>query len=280
MGSALRWYRRVPCRMNSSVIANDVEEQEGTNHVRSVERTLLLIELFTQSRQPFSISDLAAASQLPASTVHRLVRSLMQLGYVTQHAKSKRYGLGRGIAELGRAMLLKYEFSQHAEPYLVRLAQDTGESATLAALYGTGIMYLSQIESSSLMRVAVPVGTTAPLHCTAPGKVFLADFQPGLFNRAIQFGGLEHHTAHTITSKARLEEHLQEVRQRGYAVDDEEFTEGARCVSAPLRGSSGAVSAAISVAGPATRLTKDRIPEIAEIVRDIADEFAHALREP
>lgn len=266
--------------MSSSLVVASNEAEERSSLVRSVERTLQLIELFAQSRQPFSITDLATESQLPASTVHRLVRSLMQLGYVTQHAASKRYGLGRGLAELSRAMLLKFEYNQHSQPYLTRLAEETGESATLAALYGSGIIYLNQVESNSLMRVSMPVGATVPLHCTAPGKVFLADFQPGLFDRAIQFGGLEQHTARTITNRAALAEHLKGVVAQGYAVDDEEYTEGARSIAAPLRGTSGAVSAAISVAGPAMRLTKDRIPEIASIVRRVADEFAHSLREP
>ena len=253
---------------------------DRSGSVRAVERALALIEIFARSRGPFSITDLAAEAELPASTVHRLVQSLLALGYVTQHQASKRYGVGRGIADLSRAMLLKHEFNQYVQPYLERLANETNETASLTALYGTSILYLNQVESPLLMKVASPVGTIAPLHCTGSGKVFLADFGPRMFDESISFAGLKSHTGNTITDRNELIRHLMQVREQGYAVDDEEYEEGARCIAVGLRGSSGTVSSAISISGPAVRMTDDRMPEIAALVKEVAEKFAHRMREP
>lgn len=253
---------------------------ERGGSVRAVERALNLIAVLARSRGPHAVTDLANRLSLPASTVHRLLHTLMTLGYVTQYSASKRYGAGRGIAELNRAMLLKYEYSQHAEPYLERLVDLTGETANLAGLYGTAAIYLNQVESPAMMRVSNPVGTRVPLHASATGKVFLADFNDELLEDAVRHAGLPSYTPRTLSTRAALERDLATVREAGYAFDDEEYAPGARCIAVALRGSSGAVVAAVSVSGPAVRMTDDRIPGLAIAVREVADDFAARMREP
>jgi len=253
---------------------------ERASSVRVLERTLQLIEVFARSRSPYSITDLAEAVALPVSTVHRLVQSLMALGYVTQHTQSKRYGVGRGLAELSRAMLLKHEYSQYAEPHLERLVAETGETANLASVYGTSAMYLNQVESPEMMKVSNPVGTLIPLHSSAVGKVFLADFSQPVLDDTLAFTGLKQYTTKTITSRSVLDEELQRIRQNNYAVDDEEFALGARCVAVGLRGTSGAVSSVISVSGPTMRVTDDVLPAVARLVLEAAERFSRQLREP
>lgn len=266
--------------MGSDVDVQTEVRPERGGSVRAVERALSLISVLTRSRGPHSVTDLAARLSLPVSTVHRLLHTLMSLGYVTQYAASKRYGAGRGIAELNRAMLLKYEYSQFARPYLERLADTTGETANLAALYGTFAIYLDQVESSAMMRVSNPVGTLVPLHCSAAGKVFLADFKTALLDDTVRHTGLEAHTSNTIVTREALDLELERVRRQGYAFDDEEYAPGARCVAVAMRGSSGTVVAAISVSGPAVRMPDDRIPSLAAQVSAVADEFAERMREP
>lgn len=255
-------------------------EPERSGSVRAVERALRLIEFFARSRGPHSITDLSNALALPASTVHRLVQTLMSLGYVTQYPQSKRYGVGRGIAELNRAMLLKYEFSQHVQPYLEELVAETGETASLAALYGTSVIYLNQLESPALMKVSHPVGSLVPLHCSAVGKVFLADFHAELLESTLDYAGLERFTPNTLTSREALARELSRVREQGYALDDEEYALGARCIAVGLRGSSGAVVAALSLSGPSVRLTGEALPRLAELVQDVAERFGAQMREP
>lgn len=254
--------------------------ETSSGSVRAVERALQLIEVFARSRGPFALSELAAKVGLPPSTVHRLVQTLMSLGYVVQHQQSKRYGVGRGIAEINRAMLLKYEFGCFARPHLEALVKATGETASLAALYGTSAIYLSQVESPAMVRVSNPVGTPVPLHCTAVGKVFLADFRPAMLEETLEYAGLEACTSHTLTTKKALERELERVRRQGYAFDDGEYAEGVRCLAVGLRGSSGAVVAALSLSGPLSRITDERLPELARAVVEIGGRFAQQMREP
>lgn len=256
------------------------ESSESSSGVRAVERALQLVDIFARSRGPFSISELAAEVGLAPSTVHRLVQTLSNLGYVVQYPQSKRYGVGRGIAEINRAMLLKYEFTRFAQPHLEALAQATGETANLAALYGTSAIYLNQVESAALMRVSNPVGTLVPLHCTAVGKVFMADFRPVTLDDVIEHAGLEALTPNTITTRKALEKELERIRAQGYALDDQEYAQGVRCIAVGLRGSSGAVVSAISISGPAGRLTDERLGELAREVVQVGERFAQQMRKP
>lgn len=262
------------------IIAHSPQPETERSPVRAVERALQLIEVFARSRGPLSVSELSAELGLAPSTVHRLVQTLMGLGYVVQYLQSKRYGVGRGIAEITRAMLLKYEFSQDAGPHLEALAQTSGETANLAVLYGSSAIYLNQVESPAMVRVSNPIGTLIPLHATAVGKVFLADFQPAMLEDVIAHAGLTQLTSHTLTTRQSLEDELQAVRIQGYAVDNEEFAEGVRCIAAGLRGSSGAVVAAISLSGPSSRVSQGRTAQLAQIVQQTVEGFAAQIREP
>lgn len=254
--------------------------ENASGSVRAVERALQLIEVFARSRGPFSITELSGILELAPSTVHRLVQTLMSLGYVVQYQESKRYGVGRGIAEINRAMLLKYEFARFAGPHLEALVVSSGETANLAALYGTSMLYLNQAESPAMVRVSNPVGTLVPLHCTAVGKVFLADFDPVMLQDVIGYAGLEAFTPKTLTQPESLHKALAQVRAQGYALDDEEFAQGVRCIAVGVRGSSGAVVAAISLSGPSSRVTDERIPVLAERVKAASEAFTRQIREP
>lgn len=260
--------------------APEIPGETSSGSVRAVERALQLVEIFARSRGPLSITELSAQVGLAPSTVHRLVQTLSSLGYVVQYQESKRYGVGRGIAEINRAMLLKYEFTRFAQPHLEVLVEATGETANLAALYGTSAIYLNQVESPALMRVSNPLGTLVPLHCTAVGKVFMADFRPVTLDDVIQYAGLEALTPNTITTRKALEKELGRIRSQGYALDDEEYAQGVRCIAVGLRGSSGAVVSAISISGPAHRVTDERLPDLARQVVAVGERFAQQMRKP
>ena len=252
---------------------------ESGSSVRAVERALEMIEVFARSRWPLSITDLSKMLDLAPSTVHRLVQTLLSLGYIVQYTDSKRYGVGRGIANVARSMILKYEFTRYAQPHLEWLVEQTHETASLSALYGTSVIYLNQVESPNMVRVSNGIGTQVPLHCTALGKVFLADLGPELVNGALEHAGLPGFTPRTITTRKALERDLERVRRQGYAVDDEEYATGARCVAVGLRGSSGAVVAAVGISGPSSRVTPERLATLAGLVQDATTRLQQELRQ-
>jgi DNA-binding IclR family transcriptional regulator len=253
---------------------------EGGLNVRAVERALQLIDVVARSRLPLSVTDLSRALALAPSTIHRLLQTLSAQGYVMQYPESKRYGVGRGVSEIGRALVLRHDLALRARPHLEELAAATGETANLAVLYGSNAIYLSQVESPSLIRVAGNLGYAAPLHASAVGKVYLADFEPGMVADVAAHTGLERYTDRTISSLEALQGELALVNAQGYAVDDEEREPGVRCIAAGVRGSSGTVVSAISISGPTSRVTPERVPALAGLVVEAARRLSSGFREP
>jgi len=246
--------------------------------VRAIERALEIVEAISVSRSPSSIADLARSVGLAPSTIHRILQTLVAHGYVVQYPATRRYGVGRAVAEIGRSMLLRHEVAEHAQPHLEALVSATGETAHLAVLYGTAAIYLSQVESPSIVRIFTPLGTPVPLHASAAGKVFLADFQPAMVGDVVGHAGLPPFTLATMTNPASLERDLARVRSRGYALDDEERDPGVRCLAAPVRATSGLVVAALGVTGPSSRITDDRLPDLAGLVINEANRLSIAIR--
>lgn len=248
--------------------------------VRAVERALQLVEIVAKSRTPLSITDLSKALALAPSTIHRLLQTLVAQGYVIQYPQTKRYGVGRTVSEIGRAFLLRHDLSGRSTPHLEALVAATGETANLASLYGTSAIYLNQVEGPSMVRIRHALGSAAPLHASAMGKVFLADFSPAMLTDALEHSSLERFTERTITNRAKLERDLAQTRKRGYAVDDEELEPGVRCIAAPVRGSSGLVISAIGISGPTSRITDERLIELETLVLEAADRLSSGIREP
>jgi IclR family transcriptional regulator, acetate operon repressor len=258
----------------------EINPPDTIGSVRAVERALQLVELIAKSRSPLSIADLTKSLSLAPSTVHRLLQTLVAQGYVLQYQQTKRYGVGRTISEIGRALLLRHDLSSRAGPYLEALVEATGETANLASLYGTSAIYLNQVESPSMVRIHHALGSAAPLHASAMGKVFLADFSPQMLEDALQHSGLERFTDCTITDRVALETELETIQKRGYAIDNEELELDVRCIAAPIRGTSGLVISAIGISGPSSRMTKQRLNDLAAKVLEEAQRLSKGIREP
>lgn len=236
--------------------------------VRSLARGLQILELLGSSAQAMGVTQLASSLRVDKATASRLVATLAQYGYVEREPSTRRYRLGPRLVALGQRRLDLMPLHEVAAPYLRSLMEQTGECAHLGVPAEGRVLYIGQAESPATLRVNVPVGHTAPLHCTALGKALLAfgllDFpQP-----------LERFTPRTITDPSRLARHLARVHQQGYAVDDEEFDPGVRCVAAPVFDHRSFVVAAIGISGPTTRMTERRLPRLARIVRRIAGELS------
>ncbi len=196
-----------------------------------------------------SLSDLAAACGLPLPTLHRLASTLADRGYLRQ-TPDRRYSLGSRLVPLGteaHALL-----GERALPVLRELAALTGESANLAVLSHGSAEYVSQAPGRHTMRTFTEVGNRVALHCTGVGKALLATVPPAQAQRLIGVGPLAARTAATITDPGVLHAEIALIRARGYALDEGEMEVGVRCVAV---GVPGASPMAISVSGPAARMT-------------------------
>jgi DNA-binding IclR family transcriptional regulator len=202
---------------------------------------------------------------------------LQQHRLVDKNRETGRYRLGLRLFEFGSKAIAALDLRGHARPYLDQLQRELGETVFFCILDEGQVLYLEKVESQQSVRTGCTVGSRAPAYCTAVGKAMLAELPEAEVNDIIRRWGLKAITANTITTAAALRSELRAVRSRGYAIDNEEKEQGLRCVSAAVRGHSGTMFAALSVSGPAFRVTKERIPEIAEAVMRVASELSAEL---
>jgi IclR family acetate operon transcriptional repressor len=217
------------------------------------------------------LSVLTAELDVHKTTALRLVQTLVACGYAVPAE-------GRGGYRLGPAMRRDHDLAagterlkRAARPYLEELVARTGECAHAAVADRDRALVIDDVETDQPLRVVATSGRHVPLHCTSAGKCLLA------FGPAEPPASLPQRTARTITSAAALRAHLVEIRDRGYAVDDEENDPHTRCISAPVFGTNGAAIGCIGIDAPSVRLTVDRIPGAAAFVVDAAGRLSRAL---
>jgi len=229
-------------------------KQRSAGGVQSIERAFTILETLAGNGGEMGLSALAAASGLPLPTIHRLARTLVDLGYLRQEP-SRQYALGPRIMLLaeGTATML----SGIARPHLARLVDELGETANLASLDGDQIVYLSQVPSRHSMRVFTEVGRRVLPHCTAVGKAIMAGMPPEQVRDLLQRTGMPRYTEHTITDPDVFAEQLRWSAENGYAIDDAEQELGVRCVAVAVPVVRAQL--AVSVSGPAGRMTPETV---------------------
>ncbi|MBO8127516.1 MAG: IclR family transcriptional regulator [Firmicutes bacterium] len=244
--------------------------------VTSVSRALDILDLLGSSSKELGVTEISKAMGLPKTTVYRLLTTLMAHQYVNQDVDTGKYRLGLHLAKLGRQVLDHIDLRQAVRPFLKKLATLTGETVHLGILDNNQMIYIDKVESDQMLTMKSRIGASAPVHCTAVGKVLLAYASEKIIE-TILAQPLTGFTSTTITDPEALRRHLATIRERGYAIDDEEHEIGIRCIGVPVRNHARKVIAAISVAGPAVRITRERLEEIKPLVIEIGHEISHAL---
>jgi DNA-binding IclR family transcriptional regulator len=248
--------------------------------VQVLDRALAALAALANSSSDCSLAELCPALGLHKSTAHRLMMVLEQHRLVVKNPETGRYRLGLRLYELGSRAIDGLDLRGKARPYLDRLQERFGETVFFCILDEGQVFYVEKVESQRSVRTACTVGSRAPAYCTAVGKAMLSELPEAELNAIVHKSGLKAITAKTITTVARLKSELKAVRARGYAIDDEEKEEGLRCVGAVVRAHSRKLSAAMSISGPAFRMTRERIPEIGEALMQAASELSAELGYP
>jgi DNA-binding IclR family transcriptional regulator len=250
----------------------DEIEAEAKNPVQSITKVFDIVE-YVAERDGASISELASALEMPKSSVHSYVSTLHAEEYLVKHGREYRIGL-RFLTLGSKARLRKAVFDV-AKPKAEQLAKDTGERVfVVVEERGLGV-YIYQTSGANAVGLDARVGTRLPLHCTAVGKALLATLPSDRVDQIVETRGLSKVNQNTITDRTTLEDELETIRNRGYAIDYGERHETVRCVAAPVLDRNQAnPHAAISVAGPANRLRGDWFEEdLPEIIRSTASEI-------
>jgi IclR family acetate operon transcriptional repressor len=225
-------------------------ENTTSGGVQSVERAFQLLELLAD-RGDSALSELSAAIDVPAPTTRRFLKTLVSLGYVRQ-LPNRQYALALKLARL--AGKIGSQFGPIAKPHLDNLAREIGESANLAVLEGDMVVYIAQSPSAHSMRMFTEVGHRAHTHATGVGKAILAGLPDDQVARITGRAGMPAVTDRTITDPAKLAAELKRIRRQGYATDNGEQEVGVICYAVAIP--DVPVSMAISVSGPAFRMTK------------------------
>ena len=246
--------------------------------VQSVDRALDLLEALATSEGEVSITSLAHRTSLHVSTVHRLLTTLLRRGYVRQNPDTSRYFTGAKLATLAEGTSRFNELRHRARSILKGLTEQTRETSNLVVLDDLMAVYIDTVPSPHVVRMFTTIGNRVPLHATGAGKALLAWLAPDRRDSLLDRLEMRAHTARTIIEKPSLRRALEEVRERGYAVDDEEYDEGVRCVAVAV-GPVGSPLAALSVSAPASRMTRQRCGELAPLLRRAASELTDAMRD-
>lgn len=249
----------------------------GGAGTQAIGRTLAVLSLFRESDGDLGISDIAKRLSLSVSTVHRIVRALVDDGYLSQDEASERYVLGRSSVLLGQAATRRLGLDR-AKTVIEGLRDETGESVNLGVRDGGEMVVVSSVESKQLLRFSQAPGNRLPVHATAMGKATLSHGARSIDEEIDALvRPLRRLTEHTITSVTALRKELNLIRRRGYSVDNQEAIEGVRCVAAPILSPDGRLLAAIAVQAPAVRMSDARLKQVVPGIRAAARETAHVL---
>lgn len=229
------------------------EAQAGSDTaVKSADRALMVLDLIA-TRGPSTFSEIVAALDLPNSSAHNLLQTMVARDYLEIDPGPRRYRLGLRLWQVAQAYLGNGDLVATAQPIMDALVAETGETVQLARLDGVENVYLAIAQSPHPMKLVSEVGTRLYAHATGLGKVLLAALPPDEAEARLRRVELPRFTRNTVCDVDRLLQELEQVRERGFATDDEEYVIGCRCVAMPVHDAAGRIVAAMSVSVPTPR---------------------------
>lgn len=253
-------------------------KQDSEIILSTLDKGLYILEVLAnlESREGATLAELSRVVNMHRSSLFRILTTLQARGYVDRDRVTDRYHIGMRVLSLPSAVLRRLDIRQIARPSLQALCTETQELVHLTVLNAGSVVTIERLESTHTLSLRLELGDRRPAHCTATGKVFLAHLPDAEIEQILSSGMLAI-TPRTITSREVLDRQLDEVRQRGFAWDDEEFLEGVRCVAAPVFGYDGKVHAAVSVVTPSMRTPWERIGQLGDRVRAASKEISRNI---
>lgn len=242
---------------------------------KTVQKALRVLE-FIGERQPVRPAEIGKQLKLTRANVHRLLSTLEDMEYI-EKLNNGCYQLTFKLFKLGNTVPQSRSLVDAAKSYMTRLSELSGENVNLAVRYGDKIIYIDKVESKNYIKLDQPVGMTDPIYCTALGKVLLSDLPEKELKKFLSSLELTPYTRHTTTRIDKLVEMVSSVRDNGYATDLKELSEDIHCMAAPICDHTNSIIAAISISGPAVRLTKKRMMELKDHLMEAAGTISSNL---
>jgi len=245
-------------------------------NVRAVERALQIMGCFDDEHPERGISEIAQAVGLHKATAYRIVTTLVNYGYMELVADIQKYRLGLELTNLGFQVIRRMDLRREALPYMKELVQEWDETCDLS-IYDQGkIFYIEVLRGNHALTISAAVGQRLPAHSTASGKLFLAYLLPEELDTILN-QPMDAYTDNTITSPDELRKQLIKIRNQGYSVDYEEYEVGVCAIAAPIFNRRGNVIATIGGPSPISRMTPERINQLAKAFKDSADAISRRI---
>ena len=239
----------------------------------SVKNALRILRSFSMEEPEKKVNEIAESLGMNKSTVSRMMATLASENFVYKDQKTKKYRLGISALALSGIAGSQLDISREAQSILKGLVETMEETVHLSVLDQLDVMYIEKVECQQPVRVLTYVGSRNPTYCTSAGKVILANSDKKLAEKVIE-RGLQSFTEHTITNPDDLLEHLEQIREDGYAFSIEELQEGVTSIAAPVFDHTGNVIAALSMVGPKQRILPHKIPVFAKNITIAAREIS------
>lgn len=236
-----------------------VKKDKSEYIIQAVSHALDLLEQFHDDVDELGVTELSKRLKLHKNNVFRLLATLESRGYIEQNRATENYRLGLKALELGQTFIKQMGLLRQARPILDRMVEECNETSYVAIFKENHIVYLDVVETNLTVRVVSRVGSRLPAYCTASGKVHLAFMSEEELEATLAEQKLTQHTPTTLASIDKLRAELEQVRAKGYAIDNEELDPGVRCLAAPIRDYTRRIVGAVSVSGPNMRLDDARI---------------------
>ena len=221
-------------------------------------RLFALLEVVATKDQPYSLQALVQETGLPKPTLHRMLQQLEAAGLLQREDDGRHYGTGRRLRRLAENLLLNDTRHGARHAVLRHLVDEVGESCNITALSGDEVIYLDRVETAAPLRFYLQPGSRVPAHCSASGKIFLAQLSPAQRRRLLAHAPLTQYTQRTLTDLGRLEAEIKRVRKDGYAFDDEEFLPGLMCLAMLVPNAAGHSNLCVALQGPVMRLNAQK----------------------
>ena len=250
---------------------------EGNSTQPALIRGLILLETIMAADKPLTSAYLAEDLDLPKATVHRIAQQLEDEGYLQREPKGKRFVGGPRLRKLATSILSNSVINANRHQVLQRLSEEINETINLTALDGNEVIYLDRVESNWPVRIYLPIGSHVPLHCTATGKLFIANMKPAWQRRFLKSTTLTKYTDKTVVSTEDLKEQLERISTEDYGFDIGEYIDGMIALSVPVKDESGNVCYAIAVHAPSARIKMDALMTFLPLLRDAATKISELI---
>lgn len=233
--------------------------QEKAGAIKSIVKAARVVNLLTSAGTPLSLAHISSEMNMSKSTLHGIISTLVDVKFLVQEQDTGRYWLGTRLFEIGSAIFSQWNVRNVAYPFIQRIVAEVEETVHMGILDDYEVLYINKLEASNSIRIVTDIGSRIPSHCTGLGKALLSGLSSFELLCMVKAKGQQKYTESTITSHEKLWQELELVRERGYALDEQEFAEGLRCIAVPIFDHAGSIIAALSISGPVSRMRGDKL---------------------